>query len=414
MSIPIVLDKSTFQGLNYEDIIELHKYYIVNITPLLVSEILGDLAKDEKEGKKLPKDQVTDLAKKMFPYNAYVNINYKVLVEKSLTGEFTTADNRPFLNAAKSINTPTKKGMTFVETPEELSIKRWKKGEFDKMYEIIAEVWRTESKDENVVEEFKTRFDHLKDIKIKDHKPSNEEKFQALKLRLQERLYIEIEPEDTLNLVMDYFEINPDLREGIQARWKNESHPNLESLASYAAYCYEVVCLYYIGINNHLCGERLTNLLDVEYLFYTPFARVFSTNDKFLKNMFFAVQPDDTFFITLSELKDDFKKFKEVNEEGKVFEEPPIEDSETYSIWNSVFDMRLTRKLKHSADEIRRKEVELEEILKIAETGTEGKFEGEADFVVKETFMSPEDPCPCKSGKPFKDCHLAKAQNRSK
>lgn len=64
MSIPIVLDKSTFQGLNYEDIVELHKYYIVNITPLLVSEILGDLAKDEKEGRKTPKNQVTDLAKK--------------------------------------------------------------------------------------------------------------------------------------------------------------------------------------------------------------------------------------------------------------------------------------------------------------------------------------------------------------
>ncbi|WP_289038570.1 hypothetical protein [uncultured Zobellia sp.] len=66
MSIPIVLDKSTFQGLNYEDIVELHKYYIVNVTPLLVSEILDDLAKEEKEGKKPPKDQVTDLAKKCF------------------------------------------------------------------------------------------------------------------------------------------------------------------------------------------------------------------------------------------------------------------------------------------------------------------------------------------------------------
>lgn len=98
MSIPIVLDKSTFQGLNYEDVVELHKYYIVNITPLLVSEILGDLAKEEKEGRKTPKDQVIDLAKKMFPYNAYVNMNYKVLVEKSLTGEFTTAETSFFEN----------------------------------------------------------------------------------------------------------------------------------------------------------------------------------------------------------------------------------------------------------------------------------------------------------------------------
>lgn len=413
MSIPIVLDKSTFQGFNYEDIVELHKYYIVNVTPLLVSEILGDLAKEEKEGRKAPKDQVTDLAKKMFPYNAYVNMDYKSLVEKSLTGEFTTADNRPFLSAQKSINTPTKKGMTFVETEEELSIKRWKRGEFDTMDEIIADVWRTESKDEGVVKSFKTKFDHLKDIKIRDHKPSNQEKFLSLKERLKERLYIEIEPVDTLNLMMDYFEINPDLRNTIESRWKNESHLDLQNMAVYAMYCYEVVCLYYIGINNSLCGERLTNLLDLEYLFYAPFARVFSTNDKFLRNLFFAVEPNNTFFITLAELKEDFKKFKALNKEGEVFNEPPDKDSETYRIWDSVFNMELTRRLKPSVAELKRKEAELEEILNIAETGKEGRFEGEADFMVKEMFMSPDDPCPCKSGKAFKDCHLAKAQSRA-
>ena len=412
MSIPIVLDKSTFQGFNYEDIVELHKYYIVNVTPLLVSEILGDLAKEEKEGKKAPKDQVTDLAKKMFPYNAYVNMNYELLVEKSLTGEFTSSDNRPFLSAQKSINTPTKKGLTFAETEEELSIKRWKKGEFDTMEEIIADVWRTESKDEGVVETFKTKFKHLKDIKIRDHKPSNEEKFLTLKERLRERLHIEIEPIETLNLVMDYFEINPDLLNTIESRWKNESHPDLYSMAGYAMYCYEVVCLYYIGINNSLCGERLTNLLDLEYLFYAPFARVFSTNDKFLRNLFFAVEPDDTFFVTLPELKEDFQKFQAVNIEGEVFDEPPVKDSKTYHIWNEVFDMKLTRKLKPSAEEIKRKEAEMEEILKIAETGTEGTFIGEGDFVVKEMFISPDDPCPCKSGKAFKDCHLAKAKDK--
>ena len=149
-------------------------------------------------------------------------------------------------------------------------------------------------------------------------------------------------------------------------------------------------------------------------MFYAPFARVFSTNDKFLKNLFFAVQPTDTFFVTLPELKNDFKKFKAVNEDGKVFDEPPVKDSETYRIWGSVFDMKLTRKLKPSESEIKRKEVEMEKIISLAENGNEGSFEGEADFVIKKMFMSPDDPCPCKSGKPFKDCHLAKAQNKLK
>lgn len=58
MALPIVLDKSSFQGLNYKDIIELHRYYIVNITPLLVSEILGDLSKEEKAEKKHQKKRL--------------------------------------------------------------------------------------------------------------------------------------------------------------------------------------------------------------------------------------------------------------------------------------------------------------------------------------------------------------------
>jgi len=64
MSIPIVLDKSTFQGFNYEDIVELHKYYTVNITPLLISEILGDLAKEEKKVVNHPKIRLLTLPKK--------------------------------------------------------------------------------------------------------------------------------------------------------------------------------------------------------------------------------------------------------------------------------------------------------------------------------------------------------------
>lgn len=337
-------------------------------------------------------------------------MNYKVLVEKSFTGEFTGADNRPFLQAHKSINTPTKKGLTFIETPEELSIKRWKKGEFDTLDEIIAEIWRRESKAENIVDVFKCKFEHLKDIKTKDHKPTNEEKFQILKIKLQERLYIELEPEDTLNFAMDYFEISEELKESIQTRWKNERHPDLQSLAEYAMYCYEIVCLYYIGINNSLCGERFTNLLDLEYLFYAPFSRVFSTNDNFLKNLFYAAMPKDTIFVSLTELKNDFKKFKDVNKNGEVFDEPPIKDSVTYRIWDSVFDLKLTRRFKPSEKESKRKRAEFEEILKIAETGAEGNFEGEGDFVVKQTYILPDDPCPCKSGIAFKDCHYPQAK----
>src|SRR5690606_25286095 len=150
MSIPIVLDKSTFQGLNYKDIIELHRYYIVNITPLLVSEILGDLFKEEKAGRRKPKEEVINLSKKLFPYNSYVNMPYEGIIENSFLGRFVDSDNRPFLIANESITTKAKKGLKFKETEEEISIKRWKRGDFNDLDDIASTLWRKETKNENV------------------------------------------------------------------------------------------------------------------------------------------------------------------------------------------------------------------------------------------------------------------------
>ncbi len=52
MSLPIIIDKSTFQSLSFDEILRLSYYYYKhNITPVLVVEILGDLKKEAKEGK---------------------------------------------------------------------------------------------------------------------------------------------------------------------------------------------------------------------------------------------------------------------------------------------------------------------------------------------------------------------------
>ena len=48
------------------------------------------------------------------------------------------------------------------------------------------------------------------------------------------------------------------------------------------------------------------------------------------------------------------------------------------------------------------------EAIKIAESGEVGSFEGEPDFVVKKSFVTMEDPCPCGSGKKLGECHMKK------
>lgn len=248
MSLPIVLDKSSFQGLNYKDIIELHRYYRVNITPLLVSEILGDLSKEEKEGKKTPKEEVVNLSKKLFPYNSYVNMPYEKIVENSFNGSFVDSENRPFLIASESIVAEGKKGLTFKETSEEIAIKRWKQGDFNDLDGLSSTLWRKETKDENVIEEFKTHFDHLKDIKVTNTKASNLEKLKELKEKFLERINIEMEPDEVIKRMLCYFKISRDNASQILERWKNSKFSSLENFAKYAYYCYTVVSMYYIGI----------------------------------------------------------------------------------------------------------------------------------------------------------------------
>lgn len=405
MSIPIVLDKSTFQGLNYKDIIELHRYYTVNITPLLVSEILGDLSKEEKAGRKTPKEEVINLSKKLFPYNSYVNMPYEKIIENSFVGDFVDSENRPFLIANDSIATKGKKGLTFKETAEEIAIKRWKKGAFSDLDELSSSLWRKETKDENVINEFKNQFDHLKDIKVTNTKASNPEKLKELMEKFRERINIEMEPEEVLERMLNYFKIDDEKTLLTIDRWIEGSFPDLESFAEYTYYCYSVVSMFYIGMNNSLFGERLTNLLDLKYLFYAPFAKVFTSNDKFLISLYNTIQPKNVVFISLKSLKVDLQKFQEINTPENFAKVPPDENTETFKIWDSTFDLELTERLKPTEKDLKRAEKEFEEILKMAKSGESGKFEGEPDFLAKESFMSLDDPCICGSGKTLGECH---------
>jgi hypothetical protein len=408
MALPIVLDKSSFQGLNYMDIIELHRYYRVNITPLLVSEILGDLSKEEKEGKKPPKEEVINLSKKLFPYNSYVNMPYENIVESSFNGTFIDSENRPFLIANQSIVTGEKKGLTFKETAEEIAIKRWKVGDFNNLDELSSNLWRKETKIENVIDVFMKHFDHLSDIKVTNTKASNSEKLKELKVKFLERINVEMEPEEVIIRMLNFFKISDDKIISVQERWKNGKFSSFENFAKYSYYCYTVVSMYYIGMNNNLFGERLTNLLDLEYLFYVPFSKVFSSNDKFLISLYEVIEPKNVYFISLASLKNDLIKFQAINSAEEWSQYPPDESTETYKMWDETFNLELSKKLKPTEKDLERAKREFEEILEIAESGKTGKFEGEPDFVVKESFMSINDPCPCGSGKPLGECHMKK------
>lgn len=407
MSISISLDKSTFQSLSHDEVVQLHKYYIVNITPLLVSEILGDLSKEEDERKKLPKDVVAGLANKIFPAGTYINVNYKKLLELSLLGLYSNFDNRPFLEATKSVNGAGRSGLVFEETEDEKSIRRWKDGDFSSTDQIASMFWRSNTNADDVIEKFKNSMIFFSHIKLENKKGDTISNLQELKDILLSELNEPRNQPKLLSLIIDYYGIPSGLASQIFYRWESEGFNSLNEFSPYAFFCLSVVAMYYIGINNTMMGNRKTNLLDLEYLYYTPCSRVFSTNDKFLVSLFTLINPSKVYFISTQMLKDDLRKFHEYQSvTGDNSRRPPIKDTKTFRIWDEVLDLKLDDSLKTGSKSQEELIAEFEEILKTSKSGNEVEFVGEPDFVTKKFRMRPSDPCMCGSGKPLKDCHL--------
>lgn len=101
MDISIVIDKSTFQSLSFDELFRLSCYYKHIITPVLKMEILGDLKKVAQEGKAPPEDRVKDFAKKLFPMETVVNLHYKILLKGDLLGHPISFDGRPHVGIKK-------------------------------------------------------------------------------------------------------------------------------------------------------------------------------------------------------------------------------------------------------------------------------------------------------------------------
>jgi hypothetical protein len=99
--------------------------------------------------------------------------------------------------------------------------------------------------------------------------------------------------------------------QGIESRRKqliNErirQHPySLPKAAPYAFYCMTVFA-FYLGSCKHdlLLERKLDDQIDLEYLFYLPFCKVFSSNDNFHKTLVRELITDDQVFVSGSELK---------------------------------------------------------------------------------------------------------------
>jgi hypothetical protein len=63
------------------------------------------------------------------------------------------------------------------------------------------------------------------------------------------------------------------------ARWERSPGKQIAAFAPYAAYCNRVLLLFHFALLGGLIGTKATNRIDLEYLYYLPFATAFASGD---------------------------------------------------------------------------------------------------------------------------------------
>ncbi len=411
MSLSIILDKSTFQSLNFNELYRLSCYYQHIVTPVLTMEILGDLRKKISQNKNLQKQEnrVKDFAKKLFPTETVVNMHYKYLVKGDLLGDLITMDGRPTVSIKKSVSSYSgQKGFLIEESEEEKSIYKWKDGRFSEADKELSLLWRMTTTDKSVLERLKKSLKSSVTVRFNNYSDLNEFVDSSLST-----------PESQLNLLlamMQNYEIDAYTGLQIVRRWRQTGNPLIKDFSPYAFHCLKVDTLFLFGLSSGLISTRPTNRVDLEYLYYLPFAYLFSSSDKIHKNLVPLVLMPFQKFIHGNDLKMDLKNIVEHIEKLKIEEKrlykgkPPIEkNSLTFQLWKEYFGYpdKSTFNREISEDEMEKAKAKMKEFEQALQNDEINlKSSDDADFIIKESYLSKNDLCYCGSGKKVIECCL--------
>lgn len=413
MSINITIDKSTFQSLNYTELVRLNNYYKHNVAPILVMEILGDLKKEVAEGKTPSDERVKDFAQKLFPTVCIVNSYYRNLLKQELQGKPCELDGRPTLDLEKIVQTDDgRKGSVIKETLEEKSIYKWKDGKFTEADRELSELWRTVTTQEDLLKNLQKAIKSENQVRLKSFEELNKKVDTILNdVGFQDKL---------LAFAIDVYGEGEIDGAKVFEEWLAKGRPLLIENMPYIVHCLKVDLLFHFGLQSELVGTRPTNKVDLEYLYYLPFCNVFTSNDKIHKQLAPLLIRADQKFITGDELKDDLKGIIQyLEEEGeeakkKFSSNPPIiEESLTFKLWREFFNYpdawSFNREI--SEKEIENAKAQMDKFEK-AMNGEHVEFaEGESEeFFVKKSSLSMNDPCLCGSGKKVIECCIPKEE----
>jgi len=300
----IILDKSAFQSFSEIELVSFRRYFSQVLTPILVSELLGDLTKHSKKGKK-PEEKVVELANKFGGSGPPVTMNYMNACAANLLGYKITMDGRPIIDYAKEVRAPDGSRGAFIDLhPFNDALLRWQQGNFTDFDKLISELWRQTKTNLSVIafkEELNTRY-------IIVPRANSVEEINTIAEDLLNKLGLQ---EVLLDWIMGQLLLSSELSGQIKLRWELSNTP-IYHFAPYVYHCLRVMLCLHIAIRSNLIKWDSGHIFDLQYLYYLPFCMAFCSNDKIHQILAPLLIRENQSFVAGFELKTDLKCISEL------------------------------------------------------------------------------------------------------
>jgi hypothetical protein len=263
---PIILcDKSALQCLHAAEMDVVRRYYHLNVPPILVSEILGDLKLPPDDGR-IGKHEVQVLTRRLIFPSYAVSRSFKQIILDEIDGRVISPDIQIPVNANSAMSADGKPGFR-INSASEQAIFNWQEGKFTEAEEVASEEWRASIK----------RID-LEGLR------------QKLNSELPKKLKYKTATE-ALEFVDDFLACTDPLKvttwffgdAGIQGDVvKRAGALTTKPLTGfrYTHHCIRVNLLFHVALMCNIIGPRSTNRFDMEYMYYVPFCQAFCSGDK--------------------------------------------------------------------------------------------------------------------------------------
>ena len=291
----LILDKSTFQMLSSREHARRSMHFYDNLTPVLVTEILGDLSKVLQSGQD-PAVKVAELAGKFHGSGGPVNHEARLLIVQSLIGNDIPMTGQILAQGGRAVDHPELgRGFMIDLTWWNEAIMRWSRGEFSDVEKQYSELWRTVTH----LPGFSALWDSIRrhGILLPQIKSPEELRKAVDDVTSEPNLQ-----DSWLQILLERFRIEGREDLYIRQRWTAARQP-LRTFAPYASHCLKVWVALLFVVHHLRFKWNPTHIVDMQYLNYLPFCQVFSSDDRLHRMIVPAVKRDDQTFLTGAELK---------------------------------------------------------------------------------------------------------------